>query len=117
MTDGKNKTGQLEPAKSFNLAGLVGYSENAVVSRTIKKSKVGTMTIFSFDAGQELSEHTAPFDAFVQVLDGEVRLAIGGNEVVCRTGEIVMMPADIPHAVYADKRFKMLLTMIKEPKE
>ncbi len=117
MAVDKTQSGELDPAKAINVAELLGYSEGSVISRTIKKSKVGTMTMFSFDAGQELSEHSTPYDAFVQVLDGEVRLTIGGEDVIAKNGDIVLMPADVPHAVYADKRFKMLLTMIKEPKQ
>ena len=104
---------ELEPSKAHNLKDLLDYAPGAVVSRTIKKSKTVTITIFSFDKGQELSEHTTPYDAFVLVLDGDVHLVIGGKEVIVKTGEIVLMPANIPHAVIADKRFKMLLIMIK----
>ncbi len=113
----KKNSAELEPGRSYSMAGLLDYSEGAVVSRTIKKGKSGTMTLFAFDSGQELSEHSAPYDAYVQVLDGEVRLTIGGEDILAKKGEIVLMPSDIPHAVYAEKRFKMLLTMIKEPQE
>lgn len=106
--------GRLPEAEPLRLAELVDYAEGSVVSRTIQKTKTGTMTIFAFDAGQELSEHSAPFDALVQVLDGEVELVIGGKSVPAVTGETVLMPADIPHAVIAVKQFKMLLTMIRE---
>ncbi len=97
----------------IRLAELVSYGDGAVVSRTIKKAEVGSMTIFAFDAGQELSEHSAPYDAFVEVLEGAVELTIGGEAVRAGTGETVLMPANIPHAVRAPGRFKMLLTMIR----
>ncbi len=91
----------------------VQYAEGAVVSRTLVKRPTGTMTLFAFDKGQELSEHTAPFDAVVQILDGEAELIIGGQPVRARDGQMVIMPAGIPHAVKAPARFKMLLTMIR----
>jgi quercetin dioxygenase-like cupin family protein len=100
-------------AKTLVLADLVQYGEGAVVSRTLIKRPTGTITLFAFDAGQELSEHTTPFDAVVQVLDGEVMLTIGGQPVPAKAGETVIMPANIPHAVKATVRFKMLLTMIR----
>jgi quercetin dioxygenase-like cupin family protein len=85
-----------------------------VVSKTLIDKKTGTLTLFAFDAGQGLSEHTAPFDAVVQVLDGEAEITIGGKEIVASDGAMVIMPAGIPHAVRAHQRFKMLLTMIRE---
>ena len=100
-------------AEPLQLAALVDYQSSAVVSRTLTKGKAGTITLFAFDAGQGLSEHSAPFDAFVQVLDGEASLVIGGKEVHARAGEAVVMPASVPHAVQAVVRFKMLLTMIR----
>jgi len=100
-------------AKNLVLADLVQYGEGAVVSRTLIKRPTGTITLFAFDTGQELSEHTAPFDAVVQVLDGEALLTIGGQPISAKTGETVIMPANIPHAVKAATRFKMLLTMIR----
>ncbi len=115
MTSDK-KGADLEPARAHELATLVSYAEGAIVSRTLKKNAGGTMTVFAFDQDQELSEHSAPFDAFVYVLDGQVELTIGGTPVPARTGDIVLMPADIPHAVKATERFKMLLLMIKQPK-
>jgi len=100
-------------AEVIPLKDHVLYGEGAVVSRTILKRPTGTLTLFAFDRGQELSEHTAPFDAVVQVLDGEAELIIGGQPVCAREGEMVIMPANIPHAVKAASRFKMLLTMIR----
>lgn len=103
----------LPPATPMRLATLVDYAAGAVVSRTLVKGKAGTVTLFSFDAGQGLSEHSAPFDALVQVIEGEVDLTIGGERVRAAAGETVVMPANIPHAVQAAGRFKMLLTMIR----
>jgi quercetin dioxygenase-like cupin family protein len=107
------RPGALEPAAPVQLGDLVDYAPGAVVSRTLVKSKTGTLTVFAFDEGEELSEHTAPFDAYVQVLDGETELTIDGEQVIARTGETVRMPADIPHAVRAVKPFKMLLTLFR----
>jgi quercetin dioxygenase-like cupin family protein len=107
--------GKVPAAEAHDLAGLVDYGPGAVVSRTLRKSKIGTLTVFAFDQGQELSEHTAPFDAWVQVLEGEAELTVGGKAVPARAGQIVLMPADIPHAVRGPGRFKMLLMMFRDP--
>lgn len=95
------------------LAKLVEYAQDAVVSKTIVDKPVGTLTIFAFDKGQRLSEHTAPYDAIVQIVDGTAKLTIGGNEVEVTAGQIIVMPANVPHSVDARERFKMLLTMIR----
>src|SRR5512144_2762247 len=100
-------------ARVLHTGELVGYQEGAVVSRTLINQKTGTVTLFAFDAGQELSEHTAPYDALVQVLDGETRITIAGRPFELKEGELIIMPANQPHAVYATKKFKMLLTMIR----
>jgi quercetin dioxygenase-like cupin family protein len=92
---------------------LVEYSANSIVSKTLIDTKAGTITMFSFDAGQGLSEHTAPYDAVVQIVDGEAEITIGGNAVPASAGNMVIMPANIPHALQATTRFKMLLTMIR----
>ena len=113
MTQTQNALTGLQPSEAVALAGLVEYGNEAVVSRTLLKNDAGTMTLFAFDVGQGLSEHTTPFDAVVQVLDGEVELTIGGRPVVAAAGQIVLMPADVPHAVNAPRRFKMLLTMLR----
>ena len=105
----------LPPAEPVELAELVAYQKGGVVSRTLVKKNGGTVTVFAFDQGQALSEHTAPFDAIVQVLDGEVELVIGGKQVPARAGQTVLMPANVPHAVNAITRFKMLLIMVREP--
>lgn len=96
-----------------HLVNDIAYAPGAVVSKTLVKQPHGTITLFAFARGQELSEHSAPFDAMVHVLDGEVELIIGGAPTAARAGEFVIMPANIPHAVKARTDFKMLLTMIK----
>ncbi len=100
----------LTPTK---LTDLVDYQDGSVVSRTIIKKQTGTVTLFAFDAGQALSEHTAPFDALVQVIDGRAEFTIDGISHEMTTGQILIMPANRPHAVRALERFKMLLTMIR----
>ena len=98
---------------AVNLADHIAYQEGSVVSKTLLQKPTGTVTLFAFDAGQKLSEHTAPFDAMVQVVDGEAELVIGGTPLVVTAGCMAVMPANVPHAVNAVKRFKMLLTMIR----
>lgn len=100
-------------AEAVRLSELVQPQPGSVVSRTIAKRDAGTITLFAFDAGQELSEHSAPFDAFVQVLEGRARLIIGGEPVEAEAGHTVLLPANVPHAVQAPAPFKMLLTMLK----
>jgi quercetin dioxygenase-like cupin family protein len=107
------KVWELPSAQAIALSSLVEYAPGSVVSRTLVKSNAGTLTLFAFDAGQGLSEHSAPFNALVQVVEGEVALTIGGQPVPARAGEIVLMPANVPHALHASTRFKMLLTMIR----
>lgn len=102
-----------EKGKTLNFDKLIDYSSGGVVSKQVLKNEVGNITLFSFDQGQGLSEHTAPFDAVVQVLDGEVEIKIGGIPHLLKKGESIIMPANISHALYAKERFKMLLTMIK----
>jgi quercetin dioxygenase-like cupin family protein len=92
---------------------LAGYQDGAVVSRTLLKRAGGTITLFAFDEGQGLSEHTAPFDAVAHVLEGEAEITIAGTPLRATTGELVLLPAKQPHAVHARTRFKMLLTMIR----
>ncbi len=100
-------------SEAIHLINSIQYNPGAVVSKTLSKQPHGTITLFAFDQGQELSEHSAPFDAMVHVLDGEVELIIGGQSLIAKTNEFVIMPANIPHAVKAKSQFKMLLTMIK----
>jgi quercetin dioxygenase-like cupin family protein len=92
---------------------LVDYQSDAIVSREVLKQKTGSVTLFAFDAGQGLSEHTAPFDALVQVLDGEAEITIAGKHHDVHTGELILMPAGQPHALKANQRFKMMLIMIR----
>lgn len=99
--------------KVLNLEEMVEYSSGGVISKQVLKNQSGNITLFSFDKGQGLTEHTAPFDAVVQVLDGEAQITIGGNPNLVRNGESIIMPANVSHALQADERFKMLLTMIK----
>ncbi|CAG0928322.1 hypothetical protein TFLX_00842 [Thermoflexales bacterium] len=100
-------------AQVLHTVELVGYQEGAVVSRTLINQKTGTVTLFAFDAGQELSEHTTPYAALVQVLDGETEIRISGQPYQLKAGDSIIMPANDPHAVKALTKFKMLLTMIK----
>ena len=104
----KNIIGQVIPLKN-----LVDYQENSVVSRQVIAQKTGTVTIFAFDQGEGLSEHTAPFDALVQVLEGEVEISIAGEPNIVKNGEMIIMPANKPHDLKALSRFKMLLVMIR----
>jgi quercetin dioxygenase-like cupin family protein len=94
-------------------AGMVDYQDGAVVSREIVRGEKGSLTVFAFDIGQGLSEHTAPFDATVFVLDGEAEVVIAGEPMKVGAGEMVIMPADVPHALNAVERFKMMLIMIR----
>lgn len=102
-----------EKGKILNLAESIDYAEGGVVSKQIIKSNPGNITLFSFAKGQGLTEHTAPFDAMVQVLDGEVEIKIGGEPFILKQGETIIMPANISHALHALENFKMLLTMIR----
>lgn len=106
-------TVHIEGAVALNLAELTQYQQGSIVSRTLLQDETGTLTVFSFDEGQALSEHTVPFNAFINVPDGEAEIAVGGKPVIVRAGEIVLMPGGVPHKVRAVKRFKMLLTMFK----
>lgn len=98
----------------FNFAAIVDYSDNGIVSKQIIAKKTGNITLFSFDKGQKLSEHTAPFDALIQVFEGIAEVVINGIPYQLKAGESIIMPANITHAVNAVERFKMTLTMIKE---
>jgi quercetin dioxygenase-like cupin family protein len=99
--------------KGQKLASLIEYSKDSIVSKTILDKSAGTITLFSFDKGQKLSEHTAPYDAVVQILDGKACVTIEGEDKEVSQGQIIIMPANVPHAVNAKERFKMLLTMIR----
>jgi quercetin dioxygenase-like cupin family protein len=113
MTATKSPQSQLPPGEPMALVDSVQYAPGSIVSRTLLKTDTGTVTLFAFDEGQGLSEHTAPFNALVQVLDGTATLMIGGQTVITRTGELVLMPANVPHAVQSAGRLKMLLTMFR----
>jgi quercetin dioxygenase-like cupin family protein len=97
-----------------NLPNLVAYQTDSIVSKEIIKKDKGTVTLFAFDKGQGLSEHTAPFDAMVYILDGEAKIFISGKAVTVKKNEMIIMPANKPHALKAIKRFKMLLIMVRE---
>lgn len=99
--------------QAISLANSVEYSENSVVSKQVIKQPTGNVTLFAFDAGEGLSEHTAPFNAMVQILDGEAEILINNVSNIVKNGEYIIMPANIPHALKAHKRFKMMLIMIK----
>jgi quercetin dioxygenase-like cupin family protein len=99
--------------QATNAVGLIDYQKDAIVSREIVKQKTGSVTVFAFDAGQGLSEHTAPFDALVQVLDGEAEITIAGKRHRVKAGELILMTAGQPHALKAVLRFKMMLVMIR----
>jgi quercetin dioxygenase-like cupin family protein len=100
-------------AEAFKLADLVSYQGGSIVSRTLLDKPSGTVTLFAFDQGQGLSEHTAPFDALVQLIDGQAEIVISGKPVHLKEGELVIMPANQPHALKATKKFKMVLIMIR----
>ena len=100
-------------AKLMRLIELAAYQEGAVVSKTLLSKLTGTVTLFAFDKDQGLSEHTAPFDAMVQLLDGEADITVGGQLFQLRQGDMLIMPAQVPHALHAVTPFKMLLTMIR----
>jgi quercetin dioxygenase-like cupin family protein len=102
-----------EHSEVSRVGDLVSYQEGAVVSRIILKRETGNVTLFAFDAGQELSEHTAPYDALAQVVEGDAAITIAGRPYRLRAGEMIIMPAHQPHALKAVSRFKMLLTMIR----
>ncbi len=98
---------------ALSLSGIIEYQDDAVVSKILLKKSTGSVTVFAFDRGQELSEHTVPHDALVQVVDGEAVITISGEAHRVMAGEMILMPGNQPHAVRADERFKMLLIMIR----
>ncbi len=104
---------ETEVVEIGRLADMVDYQEGSVVSRTIIKKKTGTVTVFAFDKGQGLSEHTAPFDALVHIVDGEAEITVSGEAFTVKSGEFAILPADEPHALQALDRFRMVLTMIR----
>jgi len=116
MNLSKTAPEKLATDRASVLRELVDIAPGAIVSRVLASTSGGTVTLFAFDGGQGLSEHTAPFDALVQLIDGELKLDIGGAEVLLKAGEVVLMPANIPHALHAVEACRMILTMLREPK-
>lgn len=108
-----NEQSNTPKGKAFDLAHHVEYADDSVVSKTLIKKEIGNISLFAFDQGQGLSEHTAPFDAVVYILDGEAEITIGGQLQIVGAGQMLVMPANIAHALQAKKRFKMLLVMIR----
>ena len=104
----------METSQVYNIKKDIKYSDQAVVSKTLIKKKTGTVTLFAFDKGEGLSEHTAPFDALVQVIDGKAEVVLGGTPHIVSEGEMILMPANVPHALKAMEKFKMMLVMIRE---
>lgn len=107
------ETNEFEKAKVFSFNDLVEYASGGILSKTVLKKETGNISLFSFAKGEALSEHTAPFDAMIQVVDGRGEVIIGGKSFILETGQTIIMPASIPHAVKAVEKFKMVLTMIK----
>ena len=113
---GKDIKAQVLPdciGKAQPMLELVEYADDSIVSKTLLDKSAGTITLFAFDKGQKLSEHTSPYDAVVQILDGKARITIAGEQKEVSQGQIIIMSANVPHSVNAGKRFKMLLTMIR----
>ena len=104
----------IEKSKVFSVSDSIEYAAKSIVSKVIAKQQGGNITLFAFDEGQGLSEHSAPYDALVQIIDGEAEITIDKKPFQVKTGESIIMPANIPHAVNAEVRFKMQLTMIKD---
>lgn len=113
MSSPVTKPSEIAGAQPLLLLDLVSYQAGAIVSRVLLKREKGNVTLFAFDDGQSLSEHTAPFDALVQALEGKAEITVAGKPMTVKEGEIVLLPAQQPHAVKAAARFKMLLTMIR----
>lgn len=108
-----NERSNTPKGQAFNLVRHIDYADGSVVSKTLIKKEIGNITLFAFDQGQGLSEHTAPFDAVVHILDGEAEITIGGQPQIVRAGEMLIMPANVSHALQAKVRFKMVLVMIR----
>ena len=100
-------------ANPVSLAEIIEYQSDSVVSKEILKNHAGTVTLFAFDAGQGLSEHTAPFDALVQIVDGEAQIFVDAKPHLVKSGQVIIMPANKPHALHAEVQFKMVLTLLK----
>jgi quercetin dioxygenase-like cupin family protein len=106
-------TNEFEKSRVFSFNESIDYSDGGIVSKTVLKKQTGNISLFSFDKGEALSEHTAPFDAMIQVVDGRGEVVIGGKSFLLEAGQSIIMPANITHAVNAVEKFKMVLTMIK----
>jgi len=113
MSSTTTTSSEIVGAQALSLSGLVSYQEGSVVSRVILKREKGNVTLFAFDAGQGLSEHTSPFDALVQVIEGDGEVTVAGRPIALKPGQVVLLPAEKPHAVRAATRFMMMLTMIR----
>lgn len=111
--DDMTKTGNLPSAEAVAAAALLQHQGGAVVSRTVLKNAAGSVTIFAFDEGQGLTEHTSPFDALAFVLEGETEIRVAGKPIAAKTGDLILMPANQPHGLTAKSRFKMMLTMLR----
>jgi len=107
------ESNEFEKAKVFSFNDSVEYASGGILSKTVLKKETGNISLFSFARGETLSEHTAPFDAMIEVVDGKGEITIGGKSYILQAGEAIIMPANIPHAVKAVEKFKMVLTMIK----
>lgn len=106
-------TNEFEKGKAIDLNSSVEYSSGGIVSKTVIKRETGNISVFSFDKGEGLTEHTSPFDAVLCVIDGTGEVTIGGNKNSVGAGQLIIMPRDIPHSVFANERFKMMLIMIR----
>jgi quercetin dioxygenase-like cupin family protein len=114
MTQSNNSVLESCLGNAQSLSGLIDYAADSIVSKTILDKPVGTITLFAFDKNQRLSQHTAPYHAVVQVVDGKGIFTVDGKDIEATVGQLLIMPAGIPHAVHAAEKFKMLLTMIRE---
>ncbi|HEX2919537.1 MAG TPA: cupin domain-containing protein [Bacteroidales bacterium] len=106
-------TNEFEKARAIDLTNSIEYSEGGIVSKTVIKRETGNISVFSFDKGEGLTEHTSPFDAVIMALDGKGEITIGGVQNFLEAGQLIIMPRDLPHAVYASEKFKMMLIMIR----
>jgi len=113
MSDEKQTNIDIFSGQANTLQSLINYQKDSVVSKTLIGKKTGTVTLFAFDKGQGLSEHTAPYDAMVYIVDGEAEITIADKEIVAKVGEMIILPANKPHALKALSQYKMLLVMIK----
>lgn len=113
MSEATTKSTGIEPRIVHGITDLASYNDDSIVSRTLMQSRSGSLTLFAFAAGQQLSEHTCPYDALAHVLDGEAEIVIDGTPRIVGADQAILMPANVPHAVNARQEFRMLLTMFK----